>query len=344
MHSLCREVCYAFTKSTNQNLLILVFLSLLRHHVLSTLTHPAEPHDSQRFNVQKTHHQPYKHPSFSESHVRVSLVHPKTLSINSSELTMTAVPVMTKNHSQLLDRNAANSIALDLPPASSQTVFSPSSALPLVTTTVFDVNSVPFELKFEDPCAAKGFLGDIALSDAEYRKFSERYQRGERNQASSYKNRTNTSAKGYGGKTGEGPVHEHDEGKRPVEPQPPNSSSMVKEVNEKRGSFEQEKETPVSKTKTKYEGRIRAALNSVDDEMESLAPMRPRSRHRRAATARTERLWDHAVVPFVVDSNFSGAHKALFQQVGDDIAFSLITWSIMPGAISNGSVVANVLL
>ena len=67
--------------------------------------------------------------------------------------------------------------------------------------------------------------------------------------------------------------------------------------------------------------RIRTPSNPVDDEWEGLAPdsRRPRGRRRRAATARTERLWDHAVVPFVVDSNFSGAHKALFQQVIDGL-------------------------
>ena len=36
-------------------------------------------------------------------------------------------------------------------------------------------------------------------------------------------------------------------------------------------------------------------------------------RSRRAATARPERLWDHAVIPYVIDANFSGSHKALFK-------------------------------
>ncbi|KAK2192635.1 hypothetical protein NP493_27g02025 [Ridgeia piscesae] len=39
-----------------------------------------------------------------------------------------------------------------------------------------------------------------------------------------------------------------------------------------------------------------------------------RSRVRRAATARPDRLWDHAVIPYEIDANFSGAHKALFKQ------------------------------
>lgn len=38
------------------------------------------------------------------------------------------------------------------------------------------------------------------------------------------------------------------------------------------------------------------------------------SRARRAATARKERVWDHGVIPYEIDGNFSGAHKALFKQ------------------------------
>lgn len=38
------------------------------------------------------------------------------------------------------------------------------------------------------------------------------------------------------------------------------------------------------------------------------------SRSRRAATARKERIWDFGVIPYEIDANFSGAHKALFKQ------------------------------
>lgn len=39
-------------------------------------------------------------------------------------------------------------------------------------------------------------------------------------------------------------------------------------------------------------------------------------RHRvtRAATAKKERIWDYGVIPYEIDANFSGAHKALFKQ------------------------------
>ncbi|XP_023245166.1 tolloid-like protein 2 [Copidosoma floridanum] len=42
--------------------------------------------------------------------------------------------------------------------------------------------------------------------------------------------------------------------------------------------------------------------------------MTQRTRRRRAATARKERVWDHGVIPYEIDGNFSGAHKALFKQ------------------------------
>jgi hypothetical protein len=35
--------------------------------------------------------------------------------------------------------------------------------------------------------------------------------------------------------------------------------------------------------------------------------------HKRAATARSERLWDHAVIPYEIEANFSGMlHSAVY--------------------------------
>lgn len=38
------------------------------------------------------------------------------------------------------------------------------------------------------------------------------------------------------------------------------------------------------------------------------------SRSTRAATAKKDRIWDYGVIPYEIDGNFSGAHKALFKQ------------------------------
>ncbi|CAG2171053.1 unnamed protein product [Oppiella nova] len=40
----------------------------------------------------------------------------------------------------------------------------------------------------------------------------------------------------------------------------------------------------------------------------------PHDRTRRAATARAERLWDYGVIPYEIEANFSGDHRALFKQ------------------------------
>ena len=37
-------------------------------------------------------------------------------------------------------------------------------------------------------------------------------------------------------------------------------------------------------------------------------------RYTRAVTAKKERIWDYGVIPYEVDGNFSGQHKALFKQ------------------------------
>lgn len=52
----------------------------------------------------------------------------------------------------------------------------------------------------------------------------------------------------------------------------------------------------------------RIAMESVD--------VSENSHHRvtRAATAKKDRIWDYGVIPYEIDGNFSGAHKALFKQ------------------------------
>ncbi|KAK0168286.1 hypothetical protein PV327_002110 [Microctonus hyperodae] len=61
--------------------------------------------------------------------------------------------------------------------------------------------------------------------------------------------------------------------------------------------------------KTKFE--IGQNHGSVKTQMADMSRLH---RRRRAATARKERVWDHGVIPYEIDGNFSGAHKALFKQ------------------------------
>ena len=60
--------------------------------------------------------------------------------------------------------------------------------------------------------------------------------------------------------------------------------------------------------------RINQALLSSTTTESNLDTNVPR-RIKRAATARSERVWDYAVIPYEIDANFSGVHKALFKQV-----------------------------
>lgn len=50
--------------------------------------------------------------------------------------------------------------------------------------------------------------------------------------------------------------------------------------------------------------------------MESSVEVSQVKHHRvtRAATAKKDRIWDYGVIPYEIDGNFSGAHKALFKQ------------------------------
>ena len=52
------------------------------------------------------------------------------------------------------------------------------------------------------------------------------------------------------------------------------------------------------------------------------------ARNRRAATARSERLWDYAVIPYEIESNFSGEQIAqIAQSLPDDYPVILNPYS-----------------
>lgn len=84
----------------------------------------------------------------------------------------------------------------------------------------------------------------------------------------------------------------------------------------------------IAMSRETYRRRSRQAKQEVGYNNTDRSPRfhskRRRHRHReragknrrrvRAATARPERLWDHAVIPYEIESNFSGDHRALFKQ------------------------------
>lgn len=85
------------------------------------------------------------------------------------------------------------------------------------------------------------------------------------------------------------------------------------EARKKRLQVELEKTSlPVADAKLKPNVK-RIDLKDVD-EVGKIAELHSQSRITRAATAKKERVWDFGVIPYEIDGNFSGGHKALFKQ------------------------------
>lgn len=55
-------------------------------------------------------------------------------------------------------------------------------------------------------------------------------------------------------------------------------------------------------------------LMKSQDEISKIEQLHHHARVTRAATAKKERVWDFGVIPYEIDGNFSGGHKALFKQ------------------------------
>lgn len=62
--------------------------------------------------------------------------------------------------------------------------------------------------------------------------------------------------------------------------------------------------------------RLPHQTNSTKSNLTKMAKSKKlvKSRLRRAAIAKKERIWEHGVIPFEIDAQFSGGHRALFQQ------------------------------
>lgn len=66
-----------------------------------------------------------------------------------------------------------------------------------------------------------------------------------------------------------------------------------------------EDEVPVHEFEPNFDFKVKNYYRRVRE---------PYRRVTRAATARMERIWDYGVIPYEIDANFSGLHKALFKQ------------------------------
>jgi tolkin protein len=70
--------------------------------------------------------------------------------------------------------------------------------------------------------------------------------------------------------------------------------------------------TEISSRETELLAKTRLTINPGEQKSGQVA--HNRRRVVRAATARKERVWDYGVIPYEIDGNFSGGHKALFKQ------------------------------
>ncbi|XP_039956467.1 dorsal-ventral patterning protein tolloid [Bactrocera tryoni] len=69
-----------------------------------------------------------------------------------------------------------------------------------------------------------------------------------------------------------------------------------------------------SNTAGKSGNKVEASLEMELQNAENSRLSRSRNRMVRAVTAKKERIWDYGVIPYEIDGNFSGLHKALFKQ------------------------------
>jgi tolkin protein len=73
---------------------------------------------------------------------------------------------------------------------------------------------------------------------------------------------------------------------------------------------------PEVQVKKRRESKRRLFMDILPAEHDATVDASSTGHHRatRAATAKKDRIWDYGVIPYEIDANFSGGHKALFKQ------------------------------
>lgn len=162
-----------------------------------------------------------------------------------------------------------------------------------------------------DPCKADGFISDIALPNEAY----------ERELALQELALKSSSAAAAHNRTTHTPATP-----RPHRPRDPRRHRRKEAERKKRRRLHKKhKRRRGAKERGRGRGRgskLRAGVGAAG--RRALKRSRARgnleyrrqlkARERRAATARKERVWDFGVIPYKIDSNFTGADKGLFKQ------------------------------
>ncbi|XP_074648145.1 tolloid-like protein 2 isoform X2 [Tubulanus polymorphus] len=164
--------------------------------------------------------------------------------------------------------------------------------------------------KYMDPCKAGGYMGDIALSDAEFETAREVF--GEETDAIAAERKAKKLI------MGSSPVVVHKKTNSVI---PHNIRIDVNSVNENKYTRVSQESDDI-KISSPHRRRRQRKLTSRRQIRELRSRLRrdrndaqkEHIRTRRAATAHPERLWEYGVIPYEIESNFSGQHKALFKQ------------------------------
>ncbi|KAF4532823.1 hypothetical protein B566_EDAN002674, partial [Ephemera danica] len=142
-----------------------------------------------------------------------------------------------------------------------------------------------------------GFLGDIAIPNVQY-DYELAHQRDELPPEAEHQQVTSVATAGHRHRHGErGSRHLHP-GTRQGQP----------------ASSQRQHRSRRKQQRSQGSGKEREQSKSWPSQRRDQSrPWRSRLRSVRAATARKERIWEYGVIPYEIDSNFSGSHKALFK-------------------------------
>ncbi|KAJ8911951.1 hypothetical protein NQ315_012762 [Exocentrus adspersus] len=97
-------------------------------------------------------------------------------------------------------------------------------------------------------------------------------------------------------------------------------SKLVKTENQTEGSAYEEQSTNYTHNVNSTDQSVSKLRKEKNEEILHKRKKRHQNKRRRrnrvtrAATARKDRIWDYGVIPYEIDGNFSGMHKALFKQ------------------------------
>ncbi|XP_039438500.1 tolloid-like protein 1 [Culex pipiens pallens] len=178
-----------------------------------------------------------------------------------------------------------------------------------------------------DPCKSGGFMGDIALPNVNY-------------ESEFHKQRLRREEEDLLRKAAVTPVAAREdplEQEGGVETSNGSPSGDTKKSDESRKRHHKHRLQQHNQNKTSVKTRRRPTFRKRVDELKlelgkptlsrtDLAlhrtppkvrrrrKDRPHHRSTRAATAKKERIWDFGVIPYEIDGNFSGLHRALFKQ------------------------------